>query len=823
MGDPDMTASKDGDVSIVRIMPAIFCISFAAIGWQLVLMRCLLISRYHHFSFLIISCALLGFGAAGSVLALFRQWFERNAERFFRWGTLSFALSMPVCFRVGGALPLNVYFPPAQLESSLAWWVVFWLIHVIPFLLAGLLIGLALMGAGIKVNRVYAVNLAGSATGALGAMLLLQLGPANLLAIPLALVVAVSCFFLDAGLQSRPKWAFGALLCLATTVLAGLCFVDADRWFPLNIDQYKPLAYVQQLEKQGDATRISVFHGPRGRIELFRGSHFHTVMSLSSRETPPAMDLLVRDGFPAGSVISIQRPEEARFLRGSLSALPYELIHPERVLILGDASGIYVWLARMSSARSIVLVHPDANIIAVLKNHPSRVLEDPRVQVVLAEPRAFLDSTPTTFDIIHLAAMEGFAAGSAGIGGLREDYLATVQGFAACLRRLTPHGLGCVIRGIQDPARDNIKIPATWIEAMESLNLPDPGGRILMARDELNCVTLAGRSAVGAEVVAKFGETCRSMSWEQEWLPGVLAEDTNRIHVLPGPPGTKISWYHRAMEEILSPRRESFYRDWICDIRPATDNRPFFHDFFRWASVSTLRQAFGPIWPARSEMGFLVLIMATIWTSLAAIVLLPAPIWLLRRGSEAVRSATILRIIVYFGCLGCGFMFVEMSYIQLFTRFLGDPVAAAALVLGGFLLFVGVGSLAQPLVTAKLPWGVLVPAGAVALLALFNGVAFPMAFEAAAGWPLFWKIMAGVAMMAPVAFFMGMPFPWGLSILHATASAAIPLAWAVNGFASVISACGAVLLAMASGFEALSLIAACIYGVAGMVSVRLRS
>ena len=148
--------------ALERVAPAVFFISFAAIGWQLGLMRCLLIARYHHFSFLVISCALLGFGAGGAVLSLGSSWFEKHQERVFRWGTVGFALSLPICFRLGEDLPLNVYFPPALLIPTLGWWVAFWIIHCIPFLLAGLLIGLALMSAGKEAHRIYAVNLVGS-------------------------------------------------------------------------------------------------------------------------------------------------------------------------------------------------------------------------------------------------------------------------------------------------------------------------------------------------------------------------------------------------------------------------------------------------------------------------------------------------------------------------------------------------------------------------------------------------------------------------------------------------------------------------------------
>ena len=830
-----------------NVWPAVFLVSLATIGWQLALMRCLLIARYHHFSFLVISCALLGFGAGGTILSFGRDWFKDHFYQVFRWGTLAFAVSLPVCFRLGELLPLTVYFPPVDLMPTLGWWFVFWLIHIVPFLLAGIIIGLALMAGGSGAHRVYAANLCGSAAGALGGIWLLEHFPANAAVVPLSGAVLFSGIFmlgcsdpahgpaesgnaagdgyhgnarpLSATMAYRkPEWIYGLSLVAAGLLLAAAQVVPADKVFPLNIDQYKALAYIQRLVEQGGAEKKATYYGLRGRIDLFSGPHFHTLMSLNSRQPPPPMDVLLQDGFQTGSIPSVSGMDQARFLESTLSALPYKLIRPERVLILGDAGGTYVWLARLSPAGSIVLVQPDKNIVKVLETHPSRVLDDPRVKVVIADPRAFLDHSDATFDIIHLAALEGFAPGSGGIGGLREDYLATVEGFERCFALLGPRGLACVVRGIQEPPRDNLKIAATWIEALDKRDVKRPGEHLLMARDELNMATLAARAPVSPETVKVFQEISRSMSWDTEWFPGIRAEQTNRVHTLPGPEGSRISWYHDSMNKLLSDKRNDLYRDWIAQIRPAIDDRPFFHDFFRWKSISRLRQVFGPLWPTRAEMGFLVLLICLIWTVGVAALLLPPAAVLLRRSEHGPSASLIGWVVCFFASLGTGFMFLEMTFIQIFTRFLGDPVFAAATVFGGFLLFAGSGSMVQPRVSDKLPGGILLVTISIAIIVLVDLAVFPYIFAAAAGLSPLWKAVVSLALMAPLAFLMGMPFPWGLSALHRRAKGTISLAWAVNGFASVVSASGAVVVAMAYGFSVLLAMAASIYAVAGGLS-----
>lgn len=803
------------------MLPALFFISFVTIGWQLGLMRCLLMARYHHFSFLVISCALLGFGAGGTVLSLGRTWFVRNYYEAYRWGILLFAVSLPVCFWLGEALPLQVYFPPVNFLPTLGWWVLFWLIHTVPFLLAGMLVGLALMIASGRAHRAYAANLTGSAAGAIGGIWLLDLVPPNGIVLWLGLFLVLSAAFLVDASNRRSRWAYGSCVALLGLLFVGAQGFHADKLFPLNIDQYKTLAYIDRLMAQGDAKRIAVYNSARGSVELFSGPHFHALMSLSGAEPPPPMDIVIRDGFHAGSIPVISQDEQARFLRGTLTALPYKLIQPESVLVLGESGSTYLWLARLSPAKSIVFVQPDRNIIRILEDHPSRPLTDPRIKVIVAEPRAFLDRTSEAFDIIHLAALEGFAAGSGGIGGLREDYLATVEGFTRCLDALSPHGIAGVVRGIQDPPRDNIKIAATWIEALEKRGSRRPGDHMLIARDELNVATFVSPSRLGASEVKAFREACHTMSWDMDWFPGVRPDLTNRVHNLPGPPGAAVSWYFHAMGKLLSGERSRFYREWIANVRPATDNMPFFYDFFRWVSLSRLREVFGPLWPTRAEMGFLVLLVAVIWTAATAALLLPPAVILLRRASGSPSLRLICPTVGYFAAIGTGFMFLEMTLIQLFTRFLGNPVVAAALVIGSLLFCAGLGSLVQPKVTGPLRTGILAVTAAIALLVTAETWLLPAMFETVAGLGDVWKAAISLGMIAPLAVLMGMPFPWALARLAQEAEAAIPLAWAVNGFASVVSASGAVVLAMVYGFNILLALAAGVYCIAGVLGLAL--
>lgn len=89
-------------------------------------------------------------------------------------------------------------------------------------------------------------------------------------------------------------------------------------------------------------------------------------------------------------------------------------------------------------------------------------------------------------------------------------------------------------------------------------------------------------------------------------------------------------------------------------------------------------------------------------------------------------------------------------------------------------------------------------------------------FEHAMGLPDVARIVISVALIAPLAFFMGMPFPLGLARVEACDAGLVPWAWGINGCASVTGAVLATLLAIHVGFAAVVVVALVLYGVAAV-------
>ena len=135
--------------------------------------------------------------------------------------------------------------------------------------------------------------------------------------------------------------------------------------------------------------------------------------------------------------------------------------------------------------------------------------------------------------------------------------------------------------------------------------------------------------------------------------------------------------------------------------------------------------------------------------------------------------------------------------------------------LSGFLVFAGLGSACAGRLArrGRHAAGVRVAVAAIAVVTLLHLAVLDAVFDALMPWPLWVRMPAGLLLVMPLAFAMGMPFPLGLSRITPEL---MPWAWGVNGCASVISAVLATLIAVHWGFSAVLLAAVTLYALAAL-------
>jgi spermidine synthase len=770
-------------------------------------MRVLSIVQWHHFAWMVISLALLGYGASGSFIALARRWLESRFEKAFSTAALMFSFSMPVCLYLGQRVPFNaleVVWNPAQLLHL----AMLYLLFIVPFFFAATCIGLAFTSRSAVLEKIYFSDLLGAGIGAMaviGALFALQPGSVALLLTAAALLASVLAGWrLRFRMLETAQFSWLLLLIVAFARTGGLS---------LEISEFKGLS--QALEVVGSQV-VAEASGPLGLLTVVdspRVPFRHAPgLSFNSPYLPPEQLAVFTDG-DGMSVINryTGKPDSVAFLGETTAALPYVLLDRPSVLVLGAGAGSDVLLALQQGAGRVDAVELNPQMTALVADQFSEFAgapySDPRVTLHAGEARGFAARSRTRYDLVHIGLMDSFGVAGSGIQALNENYLYTVEAVKRYLGLLEPGGMLAITRWLRVPPRDSLKLAATVIEALQQRGADAPGMHLAMVRS-WNTFTLLVRNGVFSQeethAIAAFAD---ERFFDTVHYPSMPANRANRFNRLERP------WFHEGVEALLGRDAETFIDRYKFQISPAVDDRPYFFNFFKWTvlpEVLALRERGGA---GLIEWGYLVLVATLVQALVGGSLLILLPLALAARywpGGNALRWSG------YFFLLGLAFLFIEMAFIQKFILFLSHPLYSVTVVLAGFLVFAGLGSAGAGKLARRAP---LWPAVAgISFIALAYTLLLPPLFASLVGLPDAYKAGISIALIAPLAFCMGMPFPVGLRRVAGSAPAFIPWAWGINGFASVLGAAAATILAIHLGFTAVLLAAvACYLAAAAML------
>jgi hypothetical protein len=271
------------------------------------------------------------------------------------------------------------------------------------------------------------------------------------------------------------------------------------------------------------------------------------------------------------------------------------------------------------------------------------------------------------------------------------------------------------------------------------------------------------------------------------------------------------------------------------DLTPPTDARPFFFNMLKPATWLSDRDSVDQL-----DLGFLgnlkatqTLLYATLASAVLTLLTLVAPIWRRHRELARLPAPDVIAALGYFALIGLGFMFVEIGLLSRLSVFLGHPTLALAVLLGGIILFTGLGSMLSsrvPLDNAR--WARLYPLLPAALIVLSATLLQPLmqAFSAAHT-PA--RVTVSVALLAAPALGMGLGFPLGLRLTermeerrrseHAPSGKVIlgPWLWGINGAFGVCASGLALGCSMIWGIQTTLLLGAACYALLPIMTHRL--
>ena len=773
------------------LFAGLFLATFSTLLVEVLNTRLLSVLTWYHLSFLAVSLAMLGM-AAGAVhvfLAGPSLENEQARERLPRF-TLAFAISIVVCHLISLTIPipsLTEFGVMEVLPVAAAT-----MVMAVPFYLSGVTVTIALTRMGGSIGRLYAWDLAGASLACLAVVPMLEsswFNVSSLMFLAGAVAAAAAfCFSRLAG-GGRSSWALCAVLVVAALV-NGSRANGIEVAYPKNRQLWMASATLD-VSRWNSHSYVIVQKPVEGAVWMWG----------PGAAAPPLLRQaawIVIDG-EAGTPITQWNgdPAEIDWVRHDMTVLPYHL-RRGAAAVVGVGGGRDILAAIWGGNSPIVGIDVNGIVLDTLTGSHRQfagIADHPAVQLVHDDARAYLTRTSQRFDVLQMSLIDTWAATGAGAFTLSENGLYTLEGWRTFLNRLTPTGVFSVSRWF-DP--QNVS-ETNRLLALAVASLLERG-----VRRPLDHIVLVSRNRIATLILSPAPLTANDRAVIQR----VCSQEQFLIRVSPWTGGDterldRIARSGSPAELKLATADPRF------DYEPPTDARPFFFNLLKpgsFAEVYSLPRG-GVLWGNIRATATLVLLFAISTLMVIAIIGWPLAV----SGRPPMPGRTFQMSLLYFACIGLGFMLVQIALLQRFSIFLGHPTYTFSITLFTMILFAGLGSYVSDLLASG-RWRMerilpLAAAGAIlAVMLLIQPVT-----DATIRFPLGVRIVVAVALLAPVAMLLGFFFPTGLRLVGALSESATPWMWGVNGAFGVLGSIVAVGVSIWVGIHANLVAAAILY------------
>lgn len=771
---------------------------------ELNLVRVFDVIWYSNMAYMVITLAMFCFGMSGiySSLRPLKEGADVNgylAKLAFLFALFSLAI-LPALNWV--PFDFNVLYT-SPVKGSLLF-LVMYLFLIIPFFLAGLVFSTVFSTFSDKIQSLYFWDLLGASLGCIILIPLLPpIGPGGIMFLACSFgLIASACF------SSTRKWTYGALF-LAIVVAAVPFFQDGYFEFKDHIDKrgvkgareknfiehsyWDPISKIDVIDfgrmkhvaydGGSQSTYIIPFNGDleqlRKDVETGRGYHFY------------------------GSNVYVSH------------ALKKDSDH--EVLVIGAAGGSETKAALMYGASHVDAVELVGHVIDLGKGkyaeYNGNIYNHPKVNAFKGEGRSFLRSTDRKYDVIQMYSNHTSSSIAAGTGAMATTYLQTAEAYKEYFSHLKDDGILHINHHVYP------KMVSTAALAWKQMGKEDFLKHIIV----LEAVKEGFQDNLPTLLI-------KMQPWTEEEIKEVA------------------SHFHPVIKMVVHPLQpegnmlsDEFFEGDIAQqtldrvnyrVEASTDNKPYFNflrqsfskldadpeNYLNYSTASLLNSQLKKGWIPTDVVHLIV----TGGASLFFIVLfLFVPLYFSKAGRISWRGK--IYSLVYFSCLGAGFIIFELIFIQIFMKLIGYPLYTYSTIVFALLLAAGIGSALSGKVGISPSSRWFVPFVGVVACSILILLVYQHYFELFLQSSTLVRIFAASALIFPLGIFLGMPFPLGILTIEKQPQGSIAWAWAMNGLFTVIGGLGSVLLSIFYGFQLTMIVAMIIYIVAFLTYSRLRS
>jgi hypothetical protein len=749
--------------------------SLATLLLELALTRVFSVVYFYHFAFLAISIALFGLGAGGVLSYVVASW---RGSLHRKLGVIASVNSILIVLCLWFLLTRSGSLSTPELAAA-------YFTAALPFLMAGTILSLVVSETIERVNSVYFFDLIGAATGCATLVPLLNWigGPNTILVAGILFAVSAAIWF---HLGHAPR---GRIMAVILGLSLVVLITYNSKYYLLDVKYAKGQQLKDEEFKQWNSfSRIALKPEP--------GSGLKSIVIDADAATGIAR-------FDFAHLTAEQKLDLSHHGPG----FPYVLRPAAKTLVIGPGGGWDISRALASGSKEItgVEINPIiANVIMRQKfpAYSNRLYFRPEVKIVVEDGRSFVRRSQDRYQVIQATLVDTWASTAAGAFALSENNLYTTNAFVDYLNHLTPDGILAFTRWGFDPPRESLRIVSLARAALDQIGQTRAADHVIVLREDSQ--KLQGWGAQDTILISRNPFSSADIS-------RILAETAQGGVRTLYYPGTTVQ--SAFADPLRAKNAEEFYRVYRFDVRPVSDDRPFFFytvqsrdlwEFVLHASRATADYKINSALPVL--FGLLVVSLV----AMAVIISLP-PLLL---GHRLPRTHGAIPSLLFFLFIGAGYIIIQVALIQRFVLFLGHPTYALTVIIFSMLLSSGIGSFLSRVfvkgLRARLLFVLLTVTGAVIVL---SEVLAPIT-EGGVTLPFVVKVLVSASLIAPLGFLMGMPFPTGLAMLERTIPVAVRWAWAINAAASVLGSALAMFLAIYFGLRLTLIVGGLLYALA---------
>ncbi len=774
----------------------LFLITLATLMYEILLTRIFSVTMWYHFAFMAISITMFGMTVGAILVYLFPGYFTaQRAKQHLSVCSLLFAVFIIFSFLTHLCIPF-----PRHLSRHLSLMSIYsimlsYSIISLPFIFSGITVCLALTKFPKQVSRLYAADLLGAAAGCVLFIFTLRLtdGPTAVFVVALFACIGAVFFITETGHKKLMRIGIITIALISSFIILN-SFMASKQQSLIRLMWVKGAAEQRPLyEKWNSFSRVTVIGNPdEPSVPLGYGisptyKYDHKVKQMYIFIDAAAETTLTHfDG----------DFKKLDYLKYDIVNLVHYIKSDSKVLAVGSGGGRDILSALMFGQKSVLGVEINDEIVDIVtkryRDFAGRLDEHPKVKFVNDEARSFIARSKDKFDIIQVSLIDTWAATAAGAFVLTENALYTVEAWKLFLEHLTDGGVLTFSRWyFRDRPGEVYRLASLANAALKEIGVKDARRHIIIAR------VMKGKKAdspegVGTILVSKspfsdrdigiVKDICGKMKFEIVLSPSYSLDPT--------------------FADLASGKNlKSLFRRFPINISPPTDNNPFFFHMLRLRDIfkKELWDQGGASFNMKAVLVLgSILITVVVLTSLCIII----PLILTTR-KNALRGSFCL--FVFFAAIGLGFMMVEISQMQRLIVFLGHPTYSLTVVLFSLLLSSGLGSYSTHMIkgdagrfSKNVTKRLMLLLGVLAVFGLITPYAITY-FQSAI---MPGRILLSVAILFPLGFFMGMPFPIGMKVASSKSESLTPWLWGINGATSVCASVLAIVIALAFGISA---------------------